>query len=128
MLRKAWNHRIYYREAVVLQIIGTKKCPGTRKALRFCKERTIEHQFVDLDERKLSLGEWEQVFRVVDAGDLVDTESAYYKKEGYFWREYTASQELQDHPQLLKTPLVRCRGKVVVGFNEPGMLTLAGLT
>jgi arsenate reductase-like glutaredoxin family protein len=122
----AWYYGILDREAVVLQIIGTKKCPETRKALRFCKERTIECQFVDLDERKLSPGEWEHVFRVVDAGALVDTENAYYKKEGYAWRDFEASVELQEHPQLLKTPLVRCRGKVVVGFNAPGLLDLAG--
>ncbi len=108
----------------MLQIIGTKKCPETRKTLRFCKERGIEHQFVDLSARSLSPGEWENVFRGMQPPDLVDEQSSYYKKEGYAWRDYNASEELQLHPELLKTPLVRYKQKVVCGYDEGAILKL----
>jgi arsenate reductase (glutaredoxin) len=108
----------------LLQIIGTRKCPETRKALRLCKERGIEHQFVDLSARSLSPGEWENVFRMIQPSDLVDEQSPYFKKEGYAWREYDAFEELQLHPELLKTPLVRCKQKVVCGYDEGAIVTL----
>lgn len=101
----------------MLQIIGTKKCTETRKALRFCKERSIPHQFVNLDERSLSDGEWEKVFRSLSARSLVDEQSKYYQKEGYSWREYDPQEELRLHPQLLKTPLLKQGQRVVLGVD-----------
>ena len=101
----------------MLQIIGTKKCPETRKALRFCKERSIGHQFVDLHERELSEGEWQKIFLAIHPETLVDKDSAYFAKEGYLWREYDAQEELQAHPQLLKTPLLKMGNKVIPGCD-----------
>ena len=46
----------------MFQIIGNKKCILTKKALRYCKERSIDFQFVDLQMRELSPGEWEKIF------------------------------------------------------------------
>ena len=100
-----------------IQIIGTKKCPETRKALRFCKERSIEHQLVNLDDRELSAGEWEKIFRSIDAHSLINPDSKYYQKEGYAWRDYEVEEELREHPQLLKTPLLKTKQRVVLGFN-----------
>ena len=114
------------QEAMLLQIIGTKKCSETRKTLRFCKERGIEHQFVDLSARSLSPGEWENVFRAIQPSDLVDAQCSHYKKEGYAWRDYDAAEELQLHPELLKTPLVRYKQKVVCGYDEGALIKLGG--
>jgi arsenate reductase-like glutaredoxin family protein len=101
----------------VLQIIGTKKCPDTRKALRFCKERSIPCQFVDLGERKLSDGEWKKIFAAHRPQSLIDEQSAYYKKEGYAWRAYEPEEELVLHPELVKTPLIKLKNSVCVGYN-----------
>ncbi len=100
---------------VVLQVIGTKKCPETRKAIRFCKEHSIAFHFVDLVARRLSDGEWNNIFQVVEPKSLIDENSAYYKKEGYAWRAYDPEEELRLRPQLLKTPLLRNQQKVAIG-------------
>jgi len=97
----------------MVQIIGTKTCKDTRKAVRFCKERKIEHQFVDLKERDLSVGEWDKVFSHLDPEDILDAGSSYYRKNGYSYREYNAVEELVKHPELLATPLIKSRRKVV---------------
>lgn len=101
----------------MLQIIGTKKCPETRKVLRFCKERSIAHQFVDLNERGLSDGEWEKVFHSLDPASLVDDQSKFFQKEGYAWRAYDPVEELKEHVQLLKTPLLKYKQRVAQGFD-----------
>ena len=101
----------------MLQIIGTKGCRETRKAIRFCKERSIAHQVVDLHQRALSDGEWESIFRSANATSLIDEESSYYRREGYAWREFDAEEELREHPELLKTPILRLSGRVAIGCN-----------
>ncbi len=101
----------------MLQIIGYKSCPESRKALRFCKEAKIEHQFVDLKERELSKGEWTKIFAKFDGQALINLDSSYYKKEGYAWRSYDAKEELIEHPELLKTPILKEGNNIGVGFD-----------
>ncbi len=101
----------------MLQIIGTKKCKETAKALRSCKERSIPFQFVNLAERSLSEGEWTSLFQSIPDEDLLDTSCAYYTKEGYRYREFSIPEELREHPELLKTPVLRIRGKAHAGFD-----------
>ncbi len=97
----------------MVQIIGTKKCSDTRKAIRYCSERGIEYQFVDLNARELSPGEWDKVFAHLDAAELIDTDSSYYRKNGYSYLEYHPVEELVKHPELLATPLIKSKKKVL---------------
>ncbi|MFA6688489.1 MAG: arsenate reductase family protein [Sphaerochaetaceae bacterium] len=107
----------------MVQIIGTKKCPETRKALRFCRERSLEHQFVDLAQRSLSDGEWESIFRHFSAEELIDENGAFYRKEGYAWRAFDAKEELMAHWQLLRTPVLRSKGACRVGCDTAFLLS-----
>lgn len=103
----------------MLQIIGRNKDKNTRAAIRWVKERRVEYQFVDLDERKLSPKEWNSIFQSVeDSEDLIDRESQYYKKNGYGWREYDPKEEVMEHTELLVLPVLRNGMKVHVGWSE----------
>lgn len=104
-----------------IQIIGTKKCKDTMKAIRFCKERGIDHQFVDLTQRALSRGELESIAAHLGADNLLDPESKEYKKRGLAHMVFDPLEELEEHPELLKTPVIRTRGRAVSGF-DPGTL------
>jgi len=44
-----------------IQIFGTTKCFGIKKAMRYFKERNIKYQFIDLKEKGLSKGEYNSV-------------------------------------------------------------------
>ena len=101
----------------MIQIIGTKKCKDTAKAVRACKERNIPYQLVDLNERELSNGEWNNIFQHYDADNLVDKNSKIYKKKGYSYMEYDSKEELIENPLMLKTPIIRQKGKVYQGFD-----------
>ena len=103
----------------MLQIIGRNKDKNTRTAIRWVKERRVEYQFVDLDERKLSPKEWNSIFQSVeDSEDLIDRESQYYKKNGYGWREYDPKEEVMEHTELLVLPFLRNGTKAHVGWSE----------
>ncbi len=107
-----WQQRWYN---ILIQIIGTKKCQATKAAIRTCKEHGWQFQFVDLGERSLSDGEWNNIFSVFDPADLIDAQGPYYAKEGYAWKEFEAAEELREHPQLLRTPILRCKGRCALG-------------
>lgn len=107
----------------MLQIIGVKSCTETRKALRFCKERSIAHQFVDLKERALSEGEWQKIFQALEPASLIDEQGSFYAKQGYAWRAYDPEEELRAHPQLLKTPLLKTARKIVAGCDDAFLLS-----
>lgn len=100
-----------------MQIIGFRHCKRTQKALRYCQERSLAYQFVDLAKRSLSVGEWRSIFASLDADALIDSDSRYYQKEGYAYRLFDAQEELMAHPELLYTPILRHQGKAVVGFE-----------
>ncbi len=102
----------------MFQIIGNKKCILTKKALRYCKERSIDFQFVDLQMRELSPGEWEKIFSNIDPFNLIDSSSKFYKKEGYAWREYDAKEELMNHIELLRTPIIKVKQKAILLESE----------
>ena len=103
----------------MLQIIGRNKDKNTRAAIRWVKERRVEYQFVDLDERKLSPKEWNSIFQSTeDADELIDKESQYYKKNGYSWRDYDPKEEVMEHPELLVLPILRNGMKTHVGWSE----------
>ncbi|NLK13763.1 MAG: hypothetical protein GX313_03285 [Spirochaetales bacterium] len=102
----------------MIQIIGTKQCNDTKKAIRFCKEARIVHHFVDLNDRPLSPGELGSILDTYRAEELIDTASKTYKKEGYAYRVYDPLEELREKPALCKTPVIRSRGKTHLGFDE----------
>lgn len=111
----------------MLQIIGTKKCKETAKALRACKERSLPHQFVNLADRSLSEGEWNSIFQSIPEADLLDTSGAYYSKQGYQYREFSIQEELKEHPELLKTPILRTKGRAHAGFDLAKLIELGSL-
>lgn len=99
-----------------IQIFGTKKCNDTKKAQRFFKERNIKFHFRDLTEKGLSNGELQNISRVIQLEDLINTESKQYKKRGLQYMVFDIEEELLEDPLLLKTPIVRNGKNVTVGY------------
>ncbi|OQY32860.1 MAG: ArsC family transcriptional regulator [Spirochaetaceae bacterium 4572_59] len=102
-----------------IQIIGTKKCRETRKAERFFKERGIKFQTLDLKEKGLAKGELRSILSKVSLDDLINTEAPLYKKK-FAYMDFDAEEELLEHPELLRTPIVRSEGRVSIG-NVPAL-------
>ncbi len=109
-----------------IQIIGTKKCRETQKAERYFKERGWSYHFVDLNQRSLSPGELNSVAAAIGAERLIDTESKVYKKKGMAYMEFDPLEEIEEHPELMKTPVVRSGGRAVLGYNPELWKEMAG--
>lgn len=101
----------------MIQIIGTKKCKTTAKAIRFFKERGVPYQFKDINLKALSEGEFRNISNSINADDLIDKESAIYKKKGFIYMDFDSEEEIMEDNRLLITPIVRNGAKSVVGFE-----------
>jgi arsenate reductase-like glutaredoxin family protein len=103
-----------------IQVFGTRKCPDTRKAERFFKERGQPVHAVDLAQKGMSAGELRNVAaRVGGMEALIDREGARYLAKGLKYAAPTGpriEQLLVDDPLLLRTPIVRAGGRATVGY------------
>jgi arsenate reductase len=103
-----------------LQIFGTRKCPDTRKAERFFRERGVSYQFVDLAEKGISPGELASVKAAVGSAGLVDTAGKRYRDRGLAHQDFDAEAEILADPLLLRTPVVRDGRRAAIGHDPAG--------
>ena len=104
--------------AVRAQIFGFNDCQDTRKAQRFFKERGVSVHFVDLNERPAARGELRRFAEKFGAAALIDRDGARFKALGLRVAGDSPERLLEralTEPRLLRTPLVRCGGRVAVG-------------
>jgi arsenate reductase len=105
---------------VNVQLFGTKKCPETRKAERYFKERGVKLHMVDLAQKGMAAGELRNVAaRVGGIEALIDRAGKRYLEKGLAYAAPTGpriEQMLVDDPLLLRTPIVRSEGRATVGY------------
>ena len=104
----------------MVQIFGTRKCPETRKAERFFKERRVSFQMIDIAEKGPSPGELRKIAAAVGGVEaLIDREGRRYLERGLKYAAPTGpriEQALLDDPLLMRTPVVRSGPRATVGF------------
>ena len=110
---------------MALQIFGTHKCPDTRKAERFFKERDIPYHFVDLADKGISPGELAVLRKAIGADSLLDSSSKRYKDRGLAYMDFDVEEEILADPLLLRTPVVRVGSRAVAGHDPAGWSSLA---
>ena len=100
------------------QIFGFTDCQETRKAQRFFKERGVTVHFVDMEERPAARGELRRFEEKLGAAALIDREGPRFKALGLRVAGDSPQRLLEKaltEPRLLRTPLVRCGGRVAIG-------------
>lgn len=102
-----------------IQIFGTKKCFDTKKADRFFKERKIQFQFIDLNEKSMSKGELNSVLRSVSINDLINNKCKDYIKLNFnnIRSAEIKAELLLKNQKVMNTPVVRNGNEATVGYN-----------
>jgi len=102
-----------------IQIFGTKKCNDTKKAQRFFKERGIKFQFIDLNEKEISKGEFRSVSQAVGGIQNMINEDCK-DKDALALVKYIADEDKEEkllqNQQVIKTPIVRNGKQATVGY------------
>ena len=100
-----------------MQIIGTAKCRDTKKCRLWFDQRGIDYHFVDLNKRALSPGELKAIADQTGWEEMLDRSGALWKKLQLEWKEFDTREELEEHPLLLRTPVVRRGTRVAIGHD-----------
>lgn len=100
-----------------IQIYYLKKDFEVQKVLRYFKERKISFQLIDLSRKPLSGGELKSLIKAVGLQSLIDEKSKAYKSLnlGYYGLTVDTEQLLLQHPDLLRTPIVRNGRQACIG-------------
>lgn len=103
-----------------IQVFGTKKCFDTKKAERFFKERKIQFQFIDLNEKPMSKGELTSVLRTVNLNELINTKAKDYTKLNFnnIRSAEIKAELLLKNQKVINTPIVRNGKEATVGYKN----------
>jgi arsenate reductase-like glutaredoxin family protein len=103
-----------------IQVFGKAKCFDTKKALRFFKERGVRVHEIDILRKGLSMGEYRSVRGALGGGPqaLMDTKGKAYAQYfvAYLADEDAVESALLEHPELYRTPIVRCGKEATAGY------------
>lgn len=103
-----------------IQIFGKTKCFDTKKAERYFKERGIKYQLIDLAQKGMSRGEFNNVKQAVGGYEKLIDEKAK-DKDMLVLIKYLAEEDreekLLENPKLFKTPIVRDGKRATVGYR-----------
>jgi len=90
-----------------IQIFGTSKCFDTKKAQRYFKERGIKFQMIDLKEKGMSRGEFDNVARALGGWEALVNPAAKDKQTLALLDalvDWQKEDKLFENQQLFKTP------------------------
>ena len=99
------------------QIIGTAKCRDTKKCRLWFEQRGISFHFVDISKKALSPGELRSIAEKTSWDEMLDRESKAWSRRQLEWKDFDAEEELNEEILLLKTPVVRSKKKVIIGYK-----------
>ena len=103
-----------------IQIFGSKKSNDSKKAERWFKERRIQYQMIDMKEKGMSRGELTSVMQAVGGLDALLDPNARDKETLtllHYLTEDARLEKVLEHPDLLRTPVVRNGKKATVGYT-----------
>lgn len=103
-----------------IQIFGTSKSFDTKKAQRYFKERGIRFQMVDLKEKGMSRGEFDNVCRSLGGWQqLLDTNAKDKQTLALLVAlvDWQKEDKLFENQQLLRMPIVRNGRQATTGYQ-----------
>lgn len=103
-----------------IQIFGTQKCFDTKKAQRYFKERGIRFQMIDLKEKEMSRGEFDNVCRALGGWQQLVDPNAKDKQTLALLEalvDWQQEDKLFENQQLFRTPVVRNGRQATVGYQ-----------
>ena len=105
-----------------LLVYGIKSCDSCREALRFLKERNLEHRFHDLREDGLDIQMLERWASQVGWEKLINRRSLTWRRipevDRNDMNRDKAMLAMIEQPTLLKRPVLEADGFFAIGFSE----------
>ncbi len=103
-----------------IQIFGSAKNFDVKKAERWFKERNIKFQMVNLKEKEMSRGEFDNIKRALGGYEAMIDKNAKDKNTLALLEcliEYQREDKLFENQHLLKLPIVRNGKQATIGYQ-----------
>lgn len=104
-----------------IQIFGKKKCFDTKKAERYFKERGIKYQLIDLLDKGMSNGEFNNIKQAVGGyANMLDENQKDKNLLSLFKHlsDEDKEEKMLERPELFITPIVRNRKQATIGYKS----------
>lgn len=102
-----------------VQIFGSNKCFDSKKAMRYFLERGIKYQFIDMNEKGMSKGEYNSVKQAVGGLEVMLDEKSKDKNTLAlikYLSEEDKDNKVLENQKILKTPIVRNGKQATIGY------------
>ena len=113
------------KPAKIVQFLHRPTCATCRKARRFMEKRGYLLHFHDLAKERLSAAELEKLIGKHDHQEFLNPRSKLYRKNKM--KDHPPSRReaigmMAKHPDLIRRPVIVAGGRVVIGYDENGMI------
>jgi Spx/MgsR family transcriptional regulator len=108
-----------------VQFLQKSTCPTCRKARHFLEGRGLQLHFRDLIAERLSSSELEKLIGKHDHQDFLNTRCGIFHKKKMKQNPPSRRQAISlmaKNPDLIRRPLIVAGGRVVIGYDENGMI------
>lgn len=107
----------------MIKLYVSASCTSCRKAKAWLKENGLEFQERNIMSDPLTTDEITEILSLTETGtdEIISTRSKVYEKLDIDFDELTLSELvdiIEEHPSLLRRPLIFDETKFQVGFNE----------
>ena len=108
-----------------VQFLEKSTCATCRKARRFLEKRGYRLNYRDLVKERLSPAELEKLIGRHDHEDFLNPRSEIFRKKKM--RDNPPSRRdairlMAKNPDLIRRPVIVAGGRVVIGYDENGMI------
>ena len=105
----------------MITVYGIKTCNSVKKAIKFCKDNNLEHNFYDFRANPIESSKIDFFASKADINILFNAKGTKYKDLKL--KELNLDDEgklswLKKENMLLKRPVVEFNDKVLAGFDE----------
>jgi Spx/MgsR family transcriptional regulator len=113
------------RAAKAVRFLEKPTCATCRKAARFLKKRGVKLNYRDISKDRLSATELEKLIGRHDHEEFLRPRSALFQKLNMKDNPPSRREAIRlmaKNPDLIRRPVVVAGGRVVIGYDENGMI------
>jgi Spx/MgsR family transcriptional regulator len=113
------------RAGKTVNFLQKSTCATCRKARRFLENRGVHIHYRDLVKERLSPSELEKLIGKHDHEDFLNPRSEVFRKKKMKDKPPSrrdAIKLMARNPDLIRRPVIVAGGRVVVGYDENGMI------
>jgi Spx/MgsR family transcriptional regulator len=108
-----------------VKFLQKSTCATCRKARQFMEKRGVHLHYRDLVKDRLNASELEKLIGRHDHGDFLNPRSEVFRKKKMKDKPPSRREAIglmAKHPDLIRRPVIVAGGRVVIGYDENGMI------